>query len=66
MKKSPKPGICMLCNDPNPNPEHTTMGTSFCDTCWDVMKSGDRTNWVKGSFGTSDIKKVSKSQLTMV
>ncbi|TKH42081.1 hypothetical protein C1I60_22555 [Paenibacillus terrae] len=41
MKKSPIAGICMLCNDPNPNPEHTTMGVSFCDTCWDVMKSGD-------------------------
>ncbi|MFK4475721.1 hypothetical protein ABH897_005515 [Paenibacillus sp. RC73] len=41
MKKSPIAGICMLCNDPNPNPEHTTMGVSFFDTCWDVMKSGD-------------------------
>ncbi len=31
----------MLCNDPNPNPENTTMGASFCDTCWETMKSGD-------------------------
>ncbi|MDN4078178.1 hypothetical protein QYF52_09540 [Paenibacillus polymyxa] len=41
VKKSPKAGKCMLCNDPNPNPENTTMGPSFCDTCWETMKSGD-------------------------
>ncbi len=41
MKKSPKTGKCMLCNDPNSNPENTTMGASFCDKCWSVMKSGD-------------------------
>ncbi|MGM1022998.1 MAG: hypothetical protein ACQEXV_21420 [Bacillota bacterium] len=41
MKKSPKTGKCMLCNDPNPNPENTTLGASFCDTCWEAMKSGD-------------------------
>ncbi|WP_263559823.1 hypothetical protein [Paenibacillus polymyxa] len=41
VKKSQKTGKCILCNDPNLNPESTTMGASFCDTCWETMKSGD-------------------------
>ncbi|URJ47399.3 hypothetical protein MF628_002032 [Paenibacillus polymyxa] len=53
VKKSPKTGKCMLCNDPNPNPENTTMGASFCDTCWETMKSGDEDKLGERIAGTS-------------
>ncbi|MNW36168.1 hypothetical protein D3C74_131740 [compost metagenome] len=38
--KKPTRDKCTICNDPEPNC-HTTLGMSFCQTCWDIMASGD-------------------------
>ncbi|WP_127190213.1 hypothetical protein [Paenibacillus anaericanus] len=38
--KRPTTDKCTICNDPDPQ-QHTTLGASFCETCWEIMKTGD-------------------------
>ncbi|MNY72100.1 hypothetical protein D3C86_2105830 [compost metagenome] len=38
--KTPVKGKCAICNDPEPT-KHTILKTSFCQTCWDLMLTGN-------------------------
>lgn len=38
--KRPTTDKCTICNDTEPT-KHTTLQMSFCETCWDIMATGD-------------------------